>query len=186
MKFTIKVGDMVTVEVGEKEKACPDHGTKRPAIAWTLIGIGGVFLVVALAFSLHAWHFTRIAQRTTANVIEMLSQTDKDSGMVTYAPTFKFQAADGSPHTVSSSFYSAPPAFHVGDSVTVLYRSDDPQTARIDSYWQVWGIASLFGIFGSVLLPAGLVVLFWPKITAPFRKRTPVQAAVQPSEEREH
>jgi hypothetical protein len=165
----ISFGFMLGFSRAMREAASRIHGTKRPVIARLLIGVGCLALVVALATSLHTWHFTRVAQRTSGTVIEMREDTDKDSGSVSYAPTFRFQDATGAEHTVASSFFSAPPEFRVGDRVGVLYRAGSPKAARIDSYWQVWGLPSLLGIIGSIELPIGLVILFWPKITARLR-----------------
>jgi hypothetical protein len=154
------------------EAASGIHGTRRPTIAWVIICLGCAALLGALGTMLYTWHFTSVAQRASGTVVEMREQTDKDSGSTSYAPTFHFQDASGSPHTVSSSFFSSPQEFHVGDVVTVLYRRDDPQSARIDSYWQVWGLPSLLGIGGCIELPIGLIVLFWPKIIVRFRGQT--------------
>ena len=174
----ISFGFMLGFSRAMREAASRIHGTKRPVIARVVICLGCLALVVALASSLHTWRFTRVAQRASGTVIEMREDTDKDSGSVSYAPTFRFQDATGAEHTVASSFFSAPPEFRVGDRVGVLYRADSPTSARIDSYWQVWGLPSLSGILGSIYLPIGLVILFWPKITARFRKES---AHVQPA-----
>jgi hypothetical protein len=169
----ISFGFMLGFSRAMREAASRIHGTKRPVIAARLVmGIGCLALIVALATSLHTWRFTRVAQRTSGTVIEMRENTDKDSGNVSYAPTFRFQDATGAEHTVASSLFSSPPEFRVGDRVGVLYRADSPTSARIDSYWQVWGLPSLLGIIGSIELPIGLVILFWPKITARFRKES--------------
>jgi len=168
----ISIGFMIGFSRAMREAASKIHGTKRPVIAKIVIGLGGAALIGGLATALHTWHFTRIAARTRGTVTEMRPQTDRDSGSVSYAPTFRFQDAAGVEHTVSSSFYSSPPEFHAGDRVTVLYRADDPQSARIDGYWQVWGVPSLLGIIGSLELAVGVVVLFWPKLTGRFRGQT--------------
>lgn len=168
----ISFGFMLGFSRAMRAAATRIHGTKRPVIAKLVIGLGCAALVGALATSLHTWHFTRIAQRTSGTVIEMQEQTDKDSGSISYAPTFRFQDASGAEQTVASSFFSSPPEFRVGDRVGVLYRADSPKSARIDSYWQVWGLPSLLGIIGSIELPIGLVILFWPKITGRFRRQT--------------
>ena len=162
----IGLGFMLGISKVMREAATHAHATQRPVFAKLLIGMGGAMLIGALATSLHTWRFTHIALRTGGTVTELLSQTDKDSGSVTYAPTFRFFDANGSPHTVSSSFYSSPPEFHAGDSVTVLYRGDDPQSARIDSYWQVWALPSLLAILGVIATPIGVIMQFWPQITA--------------------
>jgi len=146
------------------------HGTTRPTLAWIFISGSSLLLIAAFATSMHTLRFTRIAQRTIGNIIEMRPNNDRDSGDVTYAPTFRFQDTSGSEHTVSSHFYSAPPEFRVGDAVKVLYRSDDPESARIDSYWQVWGLPTLLAIIGGVQLPTGIVAFCWPKIMARFRR----------------
>lgn len=163
-----------------REAASRVHGTKRPVVAWLVIGLGGVVLVVALATSLRTWHFTRTAHRTSGTVIEMRGQADKESGSVNYAPTFRFQDGSGAEHTVSSSFYSSPAEFRVGDRVGVLYPSNAPKSARIDSYWQVWGLPSLLGIIGGIELPVGLILLFWPKITGRFRRHTTCTSCLNP------
>jgi hypothetical protein len=168
----IWLGFIVGFSRAMRDAAKRIQGTKRPIIAKLAIGLGCAALVIGIASWLHTYHFTRIAQRTSGTVIEMREMTDKDSGSVSYAPTFRFQDTNGSQHIVTSSLFSSPPEFHVGDSVTVLYRGDDPQTARIDSYWQVWGLPSILGIISSAELLIGLIVLFWPKFTARFGGQT--------------
>lgn len=174
----VSFGFMLGFSRAMREAASKIHGTKRPVIAKVVIGLGIAALVGALATCLHAWHFTRIAQRTNGTVVDMRQHTDKESGSISFAPTFRFQDAGGAQHIVSSSFYSSPPEFHVGDSVGILYRADDPQTARIDSYWQIWGPPSLLGIIGSIQLPIGILILLWPKITGRFRGKLAQAQAV--------
>jgi hypothetical protein len=151
--------------------AAQPHGKQRTIIAKLVIATGCALLVAALISAIHTWRFTRAALKTSGTVIEMRERTDKDSGSVSYSPTFRFQDSGGAQHTVSSSLYSSPPEFHVGDNVPILYRGESPETARIDSYSQVWGLSCLLGIIGSIQLPSGLVMLFWPTITARFRRR---------------
>ena len=159
----ISIGFMLGFSRAIREATSNSRGTNRPTIGRIFIGFGCVALIAGLAAALHTWQFTRIAVRANGTVIEMRTQTDHE-GSTSYFPTYRFQDASGSQHTVPSSFGSSPPAFHVDQAVGVLYRSDNPQSARIDTFWQVWGLASLLGIMGSVQLPVGLVVLLWPKI----------------------
>jgi hypothetical protein len=170
LTFGISIGLMLGFSRAMREAAKQIHGTRRPLIAKVLIGIACAGLLGAAATALYTWHFTRTAQQTPGTVIEMRKRIDRDSGSVTYAPTFRFNDAAGDEHTVASSFFSAPPEFRVGERVRVLYRADSPQSARIDSYWQVWGLPSLLGIISSIELPVGLAILLWPKITARFRR----------------
>jgi hypothetical protein len=170
-------GFMLGVSRTMREAASQSHGTRRPIIAWVVIGLGCAVLIGAFGTMLYSWHFIRVAQRTSGTVIEMREHAGKDSGDISYAPTFRFQDASGASYTVSSSIFSAPPEFHVGDTVPVLYLHDDTRNAKIDSYWQVWMMPSLLGIIGGIDLPVGLIILFWPKIIGRFRGRTPNQQA---------
>ena len=173
----IFIGFMIGFSRAMREAASRIQPPRDLVVGKIMIVLGFAVLFIALGTTVHTWHFTRIAKRTTGTVIEMLPATDKDSGSVSYAPTFQFQDATGAQHTVSSSLYSSPPVFHVGDSVAVLYRSDDPQTARIDSRMQLWGLSILLALIGSLELPIGFVVLFWPKIKARFTGRTALASA---------
>jgi len=173
----IFIGFMIGFSRAMREAASRVQAPIYPVIGKIMIILGFVVLFIAVAATLHTWHFTRIAKRATGTVVEMLQQTDKDSGSVSYAPTFRFQDATGTQHTVTSSLYSSPPEFHVGDNVAVLYRSDDPQTARIDSRMQVWGLPIVLVILGSIELPIGFVFLFWPKIKTRFTGRTDLAPA---------
>ena len=146
------------------------HGTKRPVIGWIVFALGCVALTVALASSGYMRYFTSIAQRATGVVREMHKKIDKDDKSQTYAPIFEFKDADGVQRVVSSDFYSYPPEFHVGDGVEILYLKNDPQSARINTYWQIWGISTVGAILGCLYLPVGLIVVCWPKIVARFAK----------------
>jgi len=158
---------------GQREHPSYVQQAKPRLLGRLLVVLGGAALLGALGVTLYTWHFIRVAQRTDGAVIEMREQVDKDSGSIRYAPTFQFQDATGSPHTVSSSLYSSPPEFQVGDRVPVLYRQDNPQSARIASYWQVWGGSTLLGIGGGLELMVGFGILFWPKMISRFRGRAP-------------
>ncbi|HEY4417729.1 MAG TPA: hypothetical protein VGO57_18700 [Verrucomicrobiae bacterium] len=94
----ISVGFMLGFLRSMRESARQVQGTRRPTIAWVVIVLGCAALVGALGTMLYTWHFTRVAQRTSGTVIEMREQTDKDSGSICYAPTFRFQDAGGSSH----------------------------------------------------------------------------------------
>ncbi len=106
----------------------------------------------------------------------MIEQKDKDEGTV-YFPVFTFTDAQGTVHTIHSSSGSSPPDYEVGDSVPVLYSPNDPENAKIDSFFSVWGISLITGILGGIYLPAGLIVWFWPAIIGNFRRKLPVGPA---------
>ncbi len=136
-----------------------------------LLIIGPVMLLAAIPAGLHAWHFSRTALHADGTVIELRERKDTESGSISYSPTFQFQDASGGQHTVASRVYSSPPEFRVGEKITVLYRGDAPDNAVIDSFWQLWGLPTMLAIGGFVLLSAGILSLFWPKLSLWFRGR---------------
>jgi hypothetical protein len=138
------------------------HGTRRPFPGWVYLVIGFVVLLGAGVSWVRTLHFAHDAIRTSGTIIEMRQGKGEYGRIERYAPTFRFQDAEGRQHTVSSKFYSSQ-EFHSGEIVAVLYLADNPQTARIDSFWQMWGLSSCAGIFGSICLTIGVVVVFWPR-----------------------
>ena len=136
---------------------------KRTIASRLMLMLGTACLVIALCVAIYTWHFIHISRRTSGTVIEMLQNRDKD-GDISYSPTFRFEETNGTPHIVSSHVFSSPPEFHVGDSVSILYPDDRPQAARIDRYSQIWGLPTVIGIAGGLLVIFGLGVKFWPKL----------------------
>jgi hypothetical protein len=146
--------------------------SNRPLYGRLLIGAGCVCFVVAVGATFFSWNFIRTARKTTGTVIEMREQTDKESGGKSYAPIFSFKDTAQREHRIESSFYAYPPLHRVGDTVPVLYQADAPDNARIDGFWDQWGVTALAGIFGVLLTVIGSVVLHWPWIAAKLGRST--------------
>lgn len=71
-----------------------------------------------------------------------------------WAPVVRFQH-DGQLTEFSNSVASSPPAYHVGETVTVLYLESNPYQARIDSFISLWALPMIFGGIGAILLAFG-------------------------------
>ena len=153
----------------EAERAA--SGRKRPRIAKIVLGVGAAALIGAVGFSLYALWFSHVAERADGIVLEMRERAENESERVTYAPRFRFHDRNGVAHTVDSSFSSYPPEFQAGDQVRVLYLEADPQSARIDSRWQLWGIPRLMGILSGIYLLVGSAILFWPRSVGCFKRQ---------------
>ena len=159
----IGIGFMIGFSRSMREAAVKVHGIKNPVGGWVAITLGSLGLLFALGSWIYLLHFTHVAVHSSGTVVEMQQQTDKD-GTISYSPTFRFRDEVGAEQTVSSSLYASPPEFHIGDTVTVLYSHGNPQSARIDSFWQLWGLPSLAGFAGSVTFLVGLIMISWRKI----------------------
>ena len=79
----------------------------------------------------------------------------------TYYPVVEFTANDGKRRTVQLSEGSFPPAYEIGDEVTVLYDPEHPLDARIKSFGSsalMWILPGITGILGVAFLGAVIVV----------------------------
>ena len=78
-----------------------------------------------------------------------------------YFPVVEFTASDGKHRSVQLSEGSFPPAYEVGNEVTILYEPDHPLNARIKSFASsagMWILPTITGILGIGFLVAVLVV----------------------------
>lgn len=79
----------------------------------------------------------------------------------TYYPVVEFTAKDGKRREVQLSEGSFPPAYEVGDDVTILYEPDHPLDARIQSFGSsalMWILPGITGILGIAFLCAVILV----------------------------
>jgi hypothetical protein len=78
-----------------------------------------------------------------------------------YYPVVMFTANDGKRRSVQLSEGSFPPAYEVGDEVTVLYEPEHPLDARIKSFGSsalMWVLPGITGVLGISFLVAVLAV----------------------------
>lgn len=117
-----------------------------------LTGFCAVILLPSLAWVLHTFWFVEHAARSQGTVTAM---TRGANGF--YGPSFTFTNAQGTVYTHDSIRRTGDFAFEIGETMTVLYDATDPETARIDVFWEIWGgplivfgIALVFSIFAGL------------------------------------
>lgn len=73
--------------------------------------------------------------------------------------------ADGVRRRITGSVSSSPPAFSVGERVTVRYVPGRPDEARIDSFLETWFVSLILGLLGTIFFSvgAGFGVHAWRK-----------------------
>jgi hypothetical protein len=99
---------------------------------------GTCCLVLSAIFAIARAFFIRNAIEATGSVVRLEERFNADTQSVEYAPVFGFVAKDGRSYTIPSQIATSPPEFVVGDTVRVLYPRNNPQKARIASFWQFW------------------------------------------------
>ncbi|GIW72147.1 MAG: hypothetical protein KatS3mg102_1689 [Planctomycetota bacterium] len=105
----------------------------------SFLAIGLLLAALAAYFLWDAMGFRATAASTEGTVIGLAwtSSTGTTSHtMHTAAPVVEF-TANGQRYRFTSSVSSNPPAYSVGERVQVLYDPEQPQRARIDSFWQL-------------------------------------------------
>ena len=167
----IWIGFMLGFSRAMREAAKKARPVNYQLIGRIVFGFACLTMMIAIGTGLYTWHFVHVAKHTNGKVVELLQSRDKNSGDITYAPTFSFRDTNGTQYTVSSSLYTSPPQVHPGDSIEVLYLENHPQTARINTYSQVWGLTILLLIVAFAELIAGLTLLRWSKVSAFFREQ---------------
>ncbi|MGO9340730.1 MAG: DUF3592 domain-containing protein [Terracidiphilus sp.] len=125
-----------------------------------------VFLVVGLALlvgaSISAYR-TQSFLRTCMTVQGRIAGFKPVHGVrrnrTTYAPVFRFNVPGTHFETVVSRTSSNPPAFKVGEWVTVRFPAGHPEKAVIDSFGQLWLMDWAIGSFGALFFTVGLLTL---------------------------
>lgn len=116
--------------------------------------VGALGFLVGLGFAAYSIAFSIGAREVQGTVIEMAFRGHGQSPVVEYD-------VNGKRFTYQSSLSSSPPAYSVGDKVTVLYRPDDPARAQINSFLQRWFFAVAFASGGFWCVVLGF---FWPRL----------------------
>jgi hypothetical protein len=144
-----------TLPAGAPSRASPVARKSPRSIGWVFAGLGIVGLVVGLGLLAWSLVFYLGAERVEGTV-QALAPGNKG----TRAPVVGYEVA-GRAYTYRSSYYSSPPAYRVGDKVTLLYLPDDPASCRIDSFFEEWGAALLCTVVGAVFGVVGFALLNW-------------------------
>lgn len=136
-------------------------------IVGVFTGIAILMLFIAVIASANNILKINREERAPGTVVEMtkrLQYDEEDRDRVigeAYFPVVEFTAQDGKRRQVQLSEGSFPPAYEIGDEVTVLYEPDHPLDARIKSGGStalMWVLPGITGILGIAFLGAVLAV----------------------------
>ena len=112
------------------------------------LGIG--MIIGAIWTGINAKSFIDNALKGEGVVIKMErreSGTGSDRS-ITYAPVFTFKDKKDESHMIHSSTSSSPPAYEVNEKVEVLYLAEQPEEAKLNGFFSLWGIPLVLGIIG--------------------------------------
>lgn len=94
--------------------------------------------------------------------IENVAAPDTSENHVTYRPRIRFRTGAGEKITITSSLGADPPAYQVGQTVAVLYHSNEPTQVEIRGFWSLRLLTVMLSGLGAVLAGIGLAMLGSP------------------------
>jgi len=114
--------------------------------------IGAVFMVISTN------KFLDGAIIVNGEVMDLVESYSEDS--TTYAPVVAYRTETGDVFSFKSNTSSNPPSYSIGEQIEVLYSPSDPRSARINSFFSLWGGSVIVGILGSVffLIGGGIIL----------------------------
>jgi hypothetical protein len=113
----------------------------------------GLLLLLGAGFSVWSTR-TWIARaiETPGSVIEMVRLRDGEDKGYLFAPVVRFQTMDGRTIEFQSGLRTNPPAYRTGQTVSVLYDPDVPESAAIRGVFSLWLIPIILAFIGSIFL----------------------------------
>ena len=118
----------------------------------------GILFIIGSAFSaITTSNFIESAIIGDGVVIDLVESLSDDS--VTYAPVVRFSDSKDKGYEFKSSVSSNPPSYQIGEYVEVLYLELNPNEARINGFFSLWGLAIILAFFGVVFSSIGFGIL---------------------------
>lgn len=102
--------------------------------------IGIIIFITSLFLFKKSIDFIRNGNRTTATVIELEKISDGEG--TTYKPIFKFKTFTNQEIIYKHHSSSSPASFDIGEEVSIVYNTDNPNNAKILTYFGsfIWTI----------------------------------------------
>lgn len=129
-------------------------------------GVFILFLVIGLLLSLGAGYsvydvkqFKKSAILTQGTVIQLIENIDNKNNSKTFTPVIHYKTVKGDEFTMTSSVSSNPPAYSIGETVSIFYKGNNPQEARIDGFLSNWLLTLILGTIGLVFFLIGSIPL---------------------------
>ena len=114
-----------------------------------------------------SWTLEQNGETVTGGVVRLEESDSSDGGCCVYSPVIEFNL-NGQTYSFEGDNASYPPAYEVGESVSVLYDPAEPHTAQINKWSERW-------LFPILIVPAmvlGALIVNFFMIRALWRNET--------------
>jgi len=131
---------------------------KSMVIVKYLFAIVGLGLLVGAYFAYTSTqNFLQSALTTTGTVTELVRSRSDDS--YTYRPVVEFTTRSGEKIEFTSSSGSNPPSYSRGEIVEVFYDQTNPEQAKINGFFSLWGMSLILAGIGTVFSIFGISII---------------------------
>lgn len=121
--------------------------------------IGVSFLIASAVEIFDVRTFVNSAQTAAGRVVKLNYEDHLSKGQSVggYVTVFEFSDTSGKSHTGRSSSAQNPAPHQIGDTVTILYRPESPQDARIRNFRTLWLLPTMLSSAGAVFTLVGMI-----------------------------
>lgn len=146
---------------------------KSPAVIRLVFGAVGLLLCgIALLLHHNTAAFIASASRTQGEVVRLIHvESSKRNESGTWKPLVRFMAPGGQIIEFTPSSSSNPPAYDAGEAVEVFFDPRNPQDAKLNGFFALWGGAAVTGGIGLVFLLVMAATLLLPARSPATRRR---------------
>ncbi len=132
----------------------PEATTRKFVLGFGIVGFA--CLAGALLCASSELRFRAKAVTVSGTIVE-LARRPARTGAV-FRPVFEFSDLSGRRHRVAGTVASSPPAYQLGEQVTVRFLPENPRDAQIVGFAESWFGTVVLGVLGSVFaaLAAGV------------------------------
>jgi len=131
---------------------------KKLILISSYLGLMGLlFSSVSYFFTSSTMEFLSDAVETEGEVIDYVSGSGSD-GSTVYYPIIQFIFNDRYTEFQSNTGAN-PKSYDVGEKVSVFVLKDDVSSAKVNSWFSLWGLPVIFGVFGVIMLLAAVILL---------------------------
>ena len=113
-----------------------------------LCAVGPLLLLIAIALSIPTARFVFTSTAADGKIIYLQRAYSRRFSKEVYKPAVRFTANDGQTHIFVADSRTGLVPLKPGDAIRVLYIKDHPETARIDTFPQLWMPQLILGIVG--------------------------------------
>lgn len=126
-------------------------------IKYVFFIVGTMCLLGAAATYKSSSDFLDEAVPAAGKVVALVKSKSSDS--VSFRPVIQFLDEEGRSFEFTSSAGSNPPSFSVGEEVWVLYSPEHPENAKVDAFFDLWGVSIILAVLGGPFFFIGMLMV---------------------------